>query len=335
MSQLKVWQNQFVENDMQVASIGTYIYYTDRTINELHNYNKFKHIEEFPSENTILKHAKKTDILVTWGKISKRILDEIPKLKLLIIMSTGYEEALDPNINKKYCKKRGLNICYTPGYSTEAVAEYTYSALRAASRKLFLDKEIILNELSMDDLRCKPFSQMRIGVLGMGNIGQELAKYCFKSGAKVLYYTRNMETKANLPFLKTARQVNLEELFSYSDAVAITCQLNKQTKCLVGKNLLELMPDDGVIVNSARPEIFNLKELSEVLMKKTLMQVIIDGKLPDTKAGKSLRNNKSVVLSPHIAFNTLESLTNCTDTVAHIVSEYKKGNIVNNVFTSE
>ena len=320
---------------MLVASIGTYIFYSDKTFSEMQNYNRFMHYDEFPSEEAILKHANKSEILVTWGKITKNILEEISTLKLIIIMSTGFEEVLDKSISEIYCKERDINICYTPGYSTEAVAEYTYSALRAASRKLFLDKNVILNELSLDDLRTKPFSQMSIGILGMGNIGQELAKYCINAGANILYYTRNKESKSHISVLKTARFVNLEQLFSSSDAVAITCQLNDKTKCMVGRNLLELMADDGIVVNSARPEIFNLNELEEVLTKKPLMQLIIDDKLPDTKAGLSLKSNNNVVLSPHIAFNTLESLIKCTDTVAHIVKEYKKGNIIHNIFMDD
>lgn len=243
--------------------------------------------------------------------VDREVLKDFPALSVIVTPSTGCN-----HLDLEACRERGVAV-YSLLDDREglneisASAEFTFLLLLNTLRRLDLAaREVSEGRWRSREelLRGHELQGKRVGIVGLGRIGQRIARYCEAFGAKVAYHDPFVDSAAYLP-------VSLEELFDQSDVVCICCALTPQTEGMITLPLLIRLKPGACLVNSSRGEVIVEKDLAELLELRADLRVGLD-----VLAGEALGNQESspllrfhrsgrIVITPHVAGATVESQT--------------------------
>lgn len=236
-------------------------------------------------------------------KVTKEVIDAGKKLKVIARGGVGLD-----NIDVNYAKEKGILVLNTPGASSISVAEMALSHIFALAR--FTYKSTV--EMQTGKWPKKEYSNgfeltgKTLGIMGLGNIGKELAKRALGLSMKVIAYD---------PFVNQCdldvKFVSKEELLSLSDIISLHIPKIKGEGYAIGKNEFQMMKNGVVLINCARGGVVSEADLLEALNNGKVAFAGIDvfENEPPTEAQKDLMNHPNVSLSPHIGGSTPEAQT--------------------------
>ena len=212
-----------------------------------------------------LERMKDAEIVISNKTVITRAhIEACEKLQYLGVTATGYNV-----IDIEAAKEKGIPVCNVPGYSTDAVAQMTFSLL------LELTTNVALHSASVYDgqwCRSRDFCYWKapvvdlagktMGLIGFGSIGQKVAQIAVAFGMNVLVYSRTRK-----PWLETDRIhfTDLDTLLSSADVVSLHCPLFPETKELINKNTIAKMKDGAYLLNTARGACINEADVAEAL----------------------------------------------------------------------
>ena len=241
--------------------------------------------------------------------VTREAIERLPKLELICGAATGVN-----NIDLEAAKERGIPVKNAVGYSTHAVAETTLGAVLALYHKVgYYDHFVKSGRYAESDVPFHfgfPTHQLygkRWGVIGMGNIGREVARLASAFGCEVAYTSTSGAVREELyPALP------LDELLAWADIVTIHCPLNDRTRGLIGREQIARMKPSALLVNVARGGIVDEAALVEALDSDRLGGAAIDvyEKEPMVAGSPLLTIQKSekLLLSPHNAWSPVEAI---------------------------
>ena len=218
--------------------------------------------------NQILERARGAEVLI----VNKSILDAntlaaLPDLRLICIAATGMN-----NIDLEAAAALGIEVRNAVGYSTYSVAETTIGSAIALLREVvYYDEYFKSGRYAAADYLFnydRPTSQIRgkrWGIIGLGNIGREVARLAEAFGCTVSYYSTSGVARDEV-----YKSLELNDLLKSSDIVSIHCPLNDRTRNLIGKEELQSMKSSAIIINVARGGIIDEEALAEALGQKIL-----------------------------------------------------------------
>jgi phosphoglycerate dehydrogenase-like enzyme len=213
-----------------------------------------------------------------------------PQLKLLQLMSAGYE-----HVDLTLAARHGVPVATFGDAMASVVAEHTLLLMLAVYRRLLqLDAAVRsgawrTNEPVLRELRGK-----RVGLVGLGYIGREVAARLQAFGAEVVYFSRQRHDASGLLF------VGLDELLATSDIVSLHVALAPSTRGLIGARELGLMKRDGVLVNTSRGPVVDQAALTMALASGALAAAGLDVLDPEPPAvDDPLLRLPNVVFTPH------------------------------------
>jgi len=263
------------------------------------------------------------------SELNKEMLDKLPKLKLIVTMSTGFD-----HIDLEECRKRNITICNVPAYGENTVAEHTFALILALSRKVVdCVNRTHLGSFRLQGLRGFDLKDKTLGIVGCGNIDMyKDEKFAKETGFKY---------------------VTLEQLFKKSDVITLHVPENKHTHHLINKERLKLMKSSAYLINTSRGGIIDTKALISALKKKQIAGAALDVMedeceiLEETQLlkkefgghcdlNKIVKNHpllkmKNVIITPHNAFNTNEALMRILQTTLDNIKAFRKGKVINSV----
>lgn len=277
--------------------------------------------------------------------LSKKVLDQLPKLKLITTMSTGYD-----HIDLNECKKRKIVVSNVPVYGENTVAEHTFALILGLSRKLVSCVERT-KDGSFDLTGLRGFDVMgkTLGVVGGGNIGQHVVKMGkgFEMDVLVFDIQRDLKLANKMGF----KYCSLEMLLKKSDIVTLHVPYNKHTHHLIDSKALAKMKKGSLLINTSRGGVVDTMALVRYLKNGKLLGAGLDvleeekalmeeaqlakkkhWKHKDTrvlKADHALLKMNNVLITPHNAFNTTEALMRIINTTVENIKGFKKGKKVN------
>jgi D-3-phosphoglycerate dehydrogenase len=228
------------------------------------------------------------------------LLDQLPKLRLISILGTGTD-----NVDLVAASERGVVVTNTPGASTYSVAETALALMMAAARHLPLtDRKMRAGEWYHQkgiELHGKT-----IGIVGLGAIGQAMAKMAAGLGMPILAWSfRRDEERARAC---GAELVELDELLRRSDVVSLHVRASAETRGLIGRRELALMKPTAILVNTARGALVDEEALAEALREGRLFAAGLDVYQKEPlPADSPLRGLDNVVLLPHVGWVTFEA----------------------------
>ncbi len=248
-----------------------------------------------------------------------------PNLKLVLLTATGFN-----NVDLEAARRFGVAVCNVVGYSTESVAQHTFALLLTLMEQTaWLDtyaKSRWAGSSTFGQLG-RPFHEIagkQWGIIGLGNIGRRVAEIARVFGAQTVYYsTTGMERDSNLPRLE------LENLLKTSDIISIHSPLNERTRGLLGQKELGWMKPDSFLVNVGRGGIVDEPALAAALDAGRLGGAALDVTLPEpplvTNPLLALAHPERLVLSPHLAWASIEARNRCLDEVVLNLQSWLEG----------
>ena len=278
----------------------------------------------YPERNeqpeTIIERAKDSDIMVISNiPVTKEILDNLPKLKLLNVAFTGVD-----HIDLKTCHQRGITVCNAAGYSTVAVSELAIGLILDVLRKITTLEQHTRSQKSRNGFLGREIAGKTAGIIGTGAIGTRTAYILKAMGAKVIASSR---TEREEVMNAGIEYVPMDTLLRESDIVSLHLPSTEQTRHLIGEKQLSKMKNTAILINTARGPVVDSHALRKALDKGTISGAGIDvyEKEPPIEPEHPLLQAPNTVLLPHIAYATHEAMAIRADIVKDNILNYAKG----------
>ena len=283
---------------------------------------------EYPiSKQELLSAVKDAEILVpTIGdKIDASILSAASsKLKLIANYGAGYD-----HIDIKTASQRGIIVTNTPSVLTTDTADMTMALILAIPRKLREGHE----EMQSGNWKGWSPSAMigmritgkKLGILGMGRIGQAIAKRARAFDLNINYHNRRRLHKNIEKSLSATYWENLEEMLSAVDILVVSASLNSSSLYLLDAKYLGIMKHSAYLVNISRGEIIDQKALVRQLKDGRLGGAGLDVYDSEEVIGSDFKSLKNVFLLPHMGSSTLEGRVEMGEKVIINIKTYLDG----------
>ncbi len=240
----------------------------------------------------LIQEIRDADIIIPEGAvINDRILKQANKLKL-IQTGAGYD-----NVDIKACNDRGIYVANAAGINALAVAEHVFAFILGWYKNIItLDKALKSGKFAMAYDGAE-LSQKVIGIVGLGNIGEEVARLAAAFDMQVLGYHYRQPQSAN-----GISVVDLHTLLKQSDIITLHVALNSQTHHMIGIQEFRLMKPDAFFINTSRGAVVDEPALIEALRQNQISGAGLDVFATEPLPAESpLRKLDNVILSPHNA----------------------------------
>ena len=252
------------------------------------------------------------------------------KLRYIGLFATGYN-----NIDTDYCRRHGITVCNAGSYSTNAVAQHTFALILEHYNKVSRYNEYVQEGKWKRSPTFSPFvyplnelAGKTIGIIGLGAIGQAVARIALAFQMKVLAYNRH-EKKKNI---EGVVQTSFEDVLRSSDIVSVHCPLNDDSKDMFNKDTFSIMKQGSLFVNTARGGVMSEKDLLDALESGHLGGACIDTlRVEPMEEDCILMQAKNCIITPHIAWAPVETRKRLMSIVADNIENYLKGTPVNKV----
>ena len=310
-----------------------------------------KNITSFKSsiKQSHLKKIENVDVLIIfiYSQIDKKIIEKLPKLKLICTMSTGYD-----HIDIECAKERKIKVCNVPIYGENTVAEHTLALILALSRKIYPSIERTHENLNFEtdkSLRGFDLKDKILGVVGGGNIGQHVVKMAKALEMNVLVFDLNKDKKLEKKF--GFKYVTMANLLKQSDIITLHVPYNTHTHHLINKNAIDKMKDGVYLINTARGGIIDTNALIKGLKSKKVAGAgldVLEGECDILEESSVLSDEfkkscvlkiilqdhmlmkmDNVIVTPHNAFNSNEALSRILETTIENIKAYKISKLKN------
>lgn len=272
-------------------------------------------------------HPETEALIVRSEKITPEIMDQLPNLRTVVRAGAGYN-----TIDIKYARRNGVDVMNTPGANSNAVAEEVFAMLLAACRKLVAaDIDTRAGGWSKKKFMGHEISGKTMGIVGLGNIGQLVAKHASGFDMKLLGYD---------PIVSKSRAeemgvtlVSLPELFQNSDFITLHIPENNDTRGLINAELLKLTRKGCVLINCARAGIVNEDDLRAAKAENGL--VYCNDVYPADVPGPKTIADVADVMLPHLGANTYEANFTAARRAAEQLIEYFEDGITRYVVNKD
>lgn len=247
-------------------------------------------------------------------RVDEDLMIRAPRLRIIAQMAVGYN-----NIDVDAATRRGIAVTNTPGVLTDATAELAFALLLAVARRVVEgDKMVRAGHFRY----WAPFlflgsqvSGKTLGIIGMGRIGQAVAKRASGFDMKILY--NNRERLSPSEEKKYGAQFRgLDALLSESDFVSVHVPLTDKTKHLISKKELNIMKKTAFLINTSRGPVVNERDLVEALRTGVIAGAGIDVYENEPALEPGLSELENAVLLPHVGSGTVETRTKMAEMAA-------------------
>lgn len=239
-------------------------------------------------------------------KIDEALVDNAPNLKVISNMAVGYD-----NVDVQVATQRGIPVGNTPGVLTETSADFAFALLMSVARRIPEAQQYVRNGewktwhptvLSGQDIY-----GATLGIVGLGRIGQAVARRAKGFGMNILYHGgSNTQVAEELG----AKPVELDELLQQSDYVSLHVPLKDETHHLISTRELEMMKTTAILINTARGGVVDSKALHDALKNNVILSAGLDVTDPEPiPTDDPLLTLDNCVVVPHIASASVATRT--------------------------
>lgn len=284
---------------------------------------EYTHYAQTNSEEVVERIRGQEIVITNKVPISADAMKANSSLRLICVAATGMN-----NIDLSAAEQLDITVKNVEGYSTYSVAQVTIGlVLHLLHRYNYYDEYVKSGKYSQQPLFTHlgpSFWQLkdrRFGIIGLGNIGKQVARIAEALGAQVAYYSTSGKNN-NASYL----QLSLKELLKTSDIVAIHAPLNENTHHLIGYEQLTQMPEHALLVNTGRGGIVNEADLARAIDNEVISGAAIDvfseEPFPTSHPYLQVKNTERLLLTPHIGWASLEARTLLIDEVYQNIKHF-------------
>ncbi len=303
--------------------------------------NKTTLIDKPLDESTVDEAADAEIISVfIYSKLDKAVLDKLPNLKLIATRSTGFD-----HIDLTECEKRNITVCNVPRYGENTVAEHAFALILGLSRKM---KSAVTRtnqlDFSLEGLRGFDLKDKTLGVIGAGAIGLHSIRIGTGFGMHVLAY--DAFPHPILSEVMGFEYVSLDRLLEESDVITLHVPLIPETYHLINNDNIHKIKRGAILINTARGAVVDtealVKALDEGILAGAGLDVLegedtikeeaqlLSDNLPVEKLRAIVRNyallhRDNVIITPHVAFYSVEAEHRIVDTTIENIESFLNG----------
>jgi len=287
--------------------------------------------DELYSQSKVIELSNGCDGILTslTDKMDKETINKLPEtIKIISNFAVGFG-----NIDLEAAKKRGIAVTNTPEVLSDATAEIGILLILGACRRASEGIEAAREggwKWSADYLIGKQLTGTRLGILGMGRIGQKIAKIAKSLGMIIHYHNRSK--------LKDEKEdgaiyhENIKSLFSVSDVLSICCPATKETENMINKDTVEYFPKGAIITNVARGDIIEDEALIDALNRRKIYAVGLDVYKNEPNLNPGYLKIKTAFILPHLGSATKDTRIAMANLAIDNIDEFfKTGNCTNKV----
>ncbi|AMW32466.1 glyoxylate reductase [Fervidobacterium changbaicum] len=287
--------------------------------------------EDFLGKEELLKRAKSADAVITQLRdpIDAEFINNLERTKIIANYAVGYN-----NIDVEAATKKGIFVTHTPGVLTEATADIAFALILAVARRI-VEADKFVREGNFVGWKPKLFLGYdlygkTLGIIGMGRIGQAVARRALGFGMRIVYFNRH-RLPEEIERQYNAEYVDLDSLIETSDFISIHTPLTKETYHLIDANRIAKMKSNAILINTARGPVVDEKALYEALKERKIAGAGFDVYENEPQLTPGLEKLDNVVLLPHIGSATYETRDRMSEMVALNVIYALEGKIPPNL----
>lgn len=279
----------------------------------------------------LLGRCRHAEILIT-NKVplTSEAIGCLPSLRFISVLATGYDI-----VDVDAAKALGIPVSNIPEYSTPSVAQHVFTGLLALLGKPEQHHQSILEgawsragQFSFWNLQLTELAGKKMGIVGLGKIGLAVAKLASAFGMEVLAFSRSQKHDTGV----SIRWLELGELFAEADFVSLHCPATPDTRNMVNMKLLARMKPSAVLINTARGALVDEADLAQALNQQRIAGAFLDvASVEPIEPTNPLLSARNCLLTPHLAWATLESRKRLIDTTAANISAFLCGKPINRV----
>lgn len=282
-------------------------------------------VAEKTDVESLVALAKDCDAIMTnWAKTPEQVIAASGKCRIVSRLGIGLD-----NIDVAYCTKSGIPVTNVPDYCLIEVAEHALAQILSLARKIaFYHYETQNGRYQLQaGPKLRRIEGQTLGIVGLGNIGRKLAAKALGIGMKVVAYSRSQrDPLPDVPFL------SLDELLATSDYVSLHVPATAETRKMFGKAQFARMKPTAYLINTARGALIDQPALATALNAGQLAGAALDVQDPEPPdLSQPPFNDPRVVVTPHAAFVSVESLENLRSRCAKQVAVRLTGGMPENV----
>jgi lactate dehydrogenase-like 2-hydroxyacid dehydrogenase len=287
--------------------------------------------DELYSQSRLIELSQGCDAVLTslTDKMDADTINKLPEtIKVISNFAVGFG-----NIDLEAAKKRGIAVTNTPEVLSDATAEIGILLILGACRRASEGIEAAREsnwKWSADYLIGKQLTGTRLGILGMGRIGQKIANIARSLGMIIHYHNRSKLSEDKEQ--GAVYHDNLKSLFSVSDVLSICCPATKETENMINKETVEYFPTGAVITNVARGDIVDDEALIDALHRRKIYAAGLDVYKGEPNLNPGYLKIKSVFILPHLGSATKHTRTAMANLAIDNIDEFfRTGNCINKV----
>ena len=279
----------------------------------------------------LLKIVKEYDVIVIKGsvKVDEELIDCASRLKLVARAGTGTD-----NINIEKLSERGVDLITVPTGNTKSAAEFTIMQILYCCREMNnVYQQVLKRDYRRQILEGRELSQLNVGIIGVGNVGQEVAKRLKPFECRVMGWDPGDVNKALFSELGGVIVDELKVLLNKSDIVTLHARLNPNNIKMIDSDAIDAMKENVIIINSARAELVDDNAILEGISNGKISTYCTDVVNPEpdfeciennSEYNHPFFANENIIYTPHIGASTKDAQKAISLSIAdEIISRFK------------
>jgi len=283
------------------------------------------------SKDQIIEGIRDKDALlcILSDRIDREVIESNPKLEIIANYGAGFD-----NIDLFAAKENNIIVTNTPLVSTVSTAELTFALILGITRRISEGERLMrrgdFNGWAPMFHLGSQLKGKKLGIIGMGNIGKNVARIARGFQMEVLYHNRSRMSEFEDKELG-AEYRNLEKLLRESDIVTLHLSYHKSLHHYIGKEQLGMMKGSAYLINAARGPLVDEKALLSALTGNEIAGAALDVFEHEPKVTEGLEKLDNVLITPHIGNATIEARTSMAQVAAENIIDALEGNIPKNI----
>lgn len=283
------------------------------------------------SKEQIIEGIKGKDgvLCILSDKMDREIIESNPDLKIIANYGAGFD-----NIDLAAAREKNIMVSNTPLVSTISTAELTFALMLGIARRIPEGDKLMRSGgfrgwSPMFHLGVE-LKGKKLGIIGMGNIGKQVARIAMGFQMEVLYHNRTRLSKFEEREL-SVKYRSLDELLKESDIVTLHVSYNNSLRHYIGREQLSMMKNSAYLINAARGPLVDESVLLEVLRDRRIAGAALDVFEFEPKITEGLETLDNVLITPHIGNATIEARTAMAEVAAENIIDALEGNVPQNL----
>jgi D-3-phosphoglycerate dehydrogenase len=257
-------------------------------------------------------------VVRTYTRVNDAMLDKAPNLKVVGRGGVGLE-----NIDVAACRRRGIEVVYTPDANTWAVGDFVFGYMLQLLRPwcIFRDRTYSMSDWKRVRGRQRgvQLNELTLGILGMGRVGRRVGHIATRGFGMKVIYNDLLDVRGQLDF--PAESVEKPELYRRSDVLSLHVTMIPGNEHLVAAPQIALMKRTAILINSSRGEVLDANALADALREKRIAGAAIDVFDPEPPSPDfPLLGFDNVILTPHMAARTETAMQNMSWVVKDVIA---------------